>query len=90
MVDLKGKKALVTGSTQGIGFATAQILSEAGAEVFINGGTSEAKVIDACKKVKGSKPAFCDLSQPGCAEKLYDRPAQRPKDGYACHGFRPP
>ena len=72
MFDLKGKKALVTGSTQGIGFATAQILSEAGAEVFINGGTSEAKVIDACKKVKGSKPAFCDLSQPGCAEKLYD------------------
>ena len=36
-VDLSGKTAIVTGSTAGIGFAIAQGLAEAGAEVVING-----------------------------------------------------
>ncbi len=38
---LKGKRALVTGSTAGIGFATAQGLAAEGAEVTINGRTAE-------------------------------------------------
>ena len=40
-LNLTGKRALVTGSTQGIGFATAQGLAEMGAEVVINGRTAE-------------------------------------------------
>jgi NAD(P)-dependent dehydrogenase (short-subunit alcohol dehydrogenase family) len=38
---LKGKRALVTGSTAGIGFATARFLASEGAEVTINGRTAE-------------------------------------------------
>lgn len=72
MFELKGKKALVTGSTQGIGLAIAEVLSEAGALVYINGAVSEEKVLEVCNKVANSKPAFCDLSQVGCAEKLYE------------------
>jgi NAD(P)-dependent dehydrogenase (short-subunit alcohol dehydrogenase family) len=38
---LKGKRALVTGSTAGIGLATARALAEEGARVTINGRTVE-------------------------------------------------
>jgi NAD(P)-dependent dehydrogenase (short-subunit alcohol dehydrogenase family) len=38
-LELKGKRALVTGSTAGIGFATAKLLAEEGAEVIVNGRT---------------------------------------------------
>ena len=34
--DLKDKKVLVTGSSSGIGAATAAMLAEAGAEVFVH------------------------------------------------------
>lgn len=40
-LDLTGKRALVTGSTRGIGFATAVGLAEMGATVVINGRTKE-------------------------------------------------
>jgi NAD(P)-dependent dehydrogenase (short-subunit alcohol dehydrogenase family) len=38
-IDLTGKTALVTGSTQGIGLAIATVLADAGARVVINGRT---------------------------------------------------
>jgi gluconate 5-dehydrogenase len=37
LFDLTGKRALITGSSQGIGFALAQGLAEAGAEIVVNG-----------------------------------------------------
>lgn len=40
-IDLSGKRALVTGSTEGIGFAIAKGLAEAGATVVVNGRTRE-------------------------------------------------
>src|SRR6202451_1319755 len=42
-MDLKltGKIALVTGSTAGIGFATAKSLANEGAQVYVNGRTQE-------------------------------------------------
>ena len=40
--DFTGKKALVTGSTRGIGLATARAFSAAGARVAINGRKAEA------------------------------------------------
>lgn len=41
-LQLKGKTALVTGSTQGIGYATAEALLREGAEVIINARTQAA------------------------------------------------
>lgn len=40
-IDLSGKTALVTGSSEGIGLASAKALAEAGATVFINGRNRE-------------------------------------------------
>lgn len=50
---LQGKRALVTGSTQGIGFAIAQGLAREGAAVVIN-GRDEAKTRDAAKKISAA------------------------------------
>ncbi|MCY4180410.1 MAG: SDR family NAD(P)-dependent oxidoreductase, partial [Litoreibacter sp.] len=37
LFSLQGRRALITGSSQGIGFALAKGLAEAGAEVVLNG-----------------------------------------------------
>ena len=52
---LRGKRALVNGSTQGIGFAIAQCLAREGAAVVVNG--REAKVHDAVKRLVGETKA---------------------------------
>jgi NAD(P)-dependent dehydrogenase (short-subunit alcohol dehydrogenase family) len=51
-IDLSGKTALVTGSTEGIGFAIAKGLHDAGAVVVINGRT-QAKVDAAVAQLGG-------------------------------------
>lgn len=75
-IDLSGKAALVTGSTEGIGFAIAKGLSDAGAEVIVNGRT-EAKVAAAVARL-GGKVRGCavDLaSASGVAELVEREPA---------------
>src|SRR6267378_3486016 len=52
---LTGKRALVTGSTAGIGFATARALANEGAHVTVNGRT-EARVGDAVDQLRGRLP----------------------------------
>jgi NAD(P)-dependent dehydrogenase (short-subunit alcohol dehydrogenase family) len=52
---LKGKGALVTGSTAGIGFATARALAAEGAHVTVNGRT-EARVRDAVERLQLDVP----------------------------------
>src|ERR1700726_2264352 len=57
-IDLKGKTALVTGSTSGIGHATARGLAAAGADVAVNGRAQakvDAAVAAIAKAVPGSK-----------------------------------
>ena len=49
--DLTGKVALITGSSQGIGFALAEGLAEAGAKIILN-GRDEKKLITAKKKLQ--------------------------------------
>ncbi len=52
---IKGKIALVTGSTQGVGFSTAKKLCQEGVNVYINGRT-ESKVNTAVQKLKNEFP----------------------------------
>jgi NAD(P)-dependent dehydrogenase (short-subunit alcohol dehydrogenase family) len=55
-LDLTGKTALVTGSTRGIGLATAIGLARMGAGVIVSGRT-EAPVAEAIAKVKAAVPS---------------------------------
>jgi NAD(P)-dependent dehydrogenase (short-subunit alcohol dehydrogenase family) len=63
-IDLSQKTAIVTGSTEGIGFAIAKGLAEAGATVIVNGRTA-AKVNAAVDRLGGSaRGVAADLSAP--------------------------
>jgi NAD(P)-dependent dehydrogenase (short-subunit alcohol dehydrogenase family) len=53
---LTGKRALVTGSTAGIGFATAELLAREGASVIVNGRTEE-RVRSALGRLKHTVPS---------------------------------
>ncbi|MGR3515055.1 MAG: SDR family oxidoreductase [Paracoccaceae bacterium] len=56
LFSLAGKRALVTGSSQGIGFALAQGLAEAGAEIVLNGrDTTKLEVAAETLKGQGAK-----------------------------------
>ena len=62
-IDLANKTAMVTGSTEGIGFAIAKGLAEAGAAVVLN-GRSKASVDDAVKELSDAAP---EATIRGCA-----------------------
>src|SRR3546814_21081316 len=55
IIDLTGRKAIVTGSTAGIGRATAEGLARAGAAVVVNGRT-DARVEDSVRQVRQIMP----------------------------------
>lgn len=74
MFDLKGKRALVTGSTQGIGKAVASILAQYGATVIVHGSSSLEKCKKAAGEMEGTlETAVADLSQADCAGRLYEQ-----------------
>lgn len=54
---LKGKTALITGGSGGIGFAIAKAFIQQGCEVIIT-GTSEEKLSKCCEKLSGSKARY--------------------------------
>ena len=72
MTELKGKKVLITGSTQGIGLEIAKQFSNHGAIVYISGALNEEKVNNVVKSIPNSRSALCDLSKSECAEVLYE------------------
>src|SRR5271156_2027592 len=80
-LQLKGKKALVTGSTAGIGFATARGLAAEGASVIVNGRT-EKRVDSAVSEIRKTHPGAdvsgvaADVSNAaGCAKLIQAVPA---------------
>jgi NAD(P)-dependent dehydrogenase (short-subunit alcohol dehydrogenase family) len=72
-LQLEAKRALVTGSTAGIGFAIAQTLAEEGATVIVNGRTQQ-RVDQALSKLKGSAEGIAaDLATAEGAAQLFAR-----------------
>jgi len=75
LFDLSGRVALVTGSTQGLGEATARVLAEHGAHVLISSRREEA-----CEKVAAqfceaglSAEGFaCNIGHEAAIEQIYD------------------
>lgn len=68
-IDLTGKRALISASTAGIGFAIAKGLAVCGAEVFINGRNKKSvddAVLRLQKELPNAKvsPAVADVSDP--------------------------
>lgn len=61
LFDLTGKVALVTGSSQGIGFALAKGLAEAGAKIVLN-GRNETKLSEAADSLKKNFPSVSQLA----------------------------
>ena len=51
---LEGKRALVTGSTSGIGLAMARALRAEGAEVILNGFADESEISGLCEELRAS------------------------------------
>ena len=81
--NLTGRTALITGSTQGIGFAMAEALAMAGANIVLNGTSSPKSAqpsVDALKQ-SGREVWYCqsDLSKPGSAHVLF-------KEAVSCAG----
>jgi gluconate 5-dehydrogenase len=61
MFDLTGKRALITGSSQGIGYALAKGLQQAGATVVLN-GRDAGKLVAAALTLGGVDQIACDVT----------------------------
>ena len=77
MIDLKGRRALVTGGSRGMGAATALLLADCGADVGIGYRSREHEAQDVVRQiadrgVRGFAHA-ADLSVPGGTDSLFAR-----------------
>lgn len=71
LFDLSDKTALITGSSQGIGFALAAGLRQAGANVILN-GRNPAKLEDAAAKLGGAAILAFDATDHAAVRKAVD------------------
>lgn len=65
----EGKRALITGSTSGIGLAVARALRAEGAEVVLNGLGEEAEIAALCEEL-GATHNGANLLDPGAIEAM--------------------
>jgi NAD(P)-dependent dehydrogenase (short-subunit alcohol dehydrogenase family) len=68
-LDLEGSVCIVTGSTGGIGFETARMLSDEGARVVVSGRDS-ARVDEARVAAGAALGVVCDLAEPAAPAEL--------------------
>jgi gluconate 5-dehydrogenase len=71
LFDLSGRRALVTGSSQGIGLALARGLAEAGASVVLNGRDAE-KLAAAAAKIAGAAQLAFDVTDHAAVTEAID------------------
>jgi gluconate 5-dehydrogenase len=71
LFDLTGKRALITGASQGIGFALAKGLAEAGAAVVLN-GRDPARLEAAVAQVPGARGLAFDVTDYAAARVAVD------------------
>ena len=68
---LKGRVVVITGSTSGVGFATAQAALDAGAKVFVHGPTAET--VQAASVALGGVPGIAvDLALPEAGTEIIE------------------
>jgi 3-oxoacyl-[acyl-carrier protein] reductase len=72
---LRDRICIITGSTAGIGLATAQLLADEGAQVVVSGRDSE-RVERARLQAGAALGVVADLAEPGAAEELVDEAAR--------------
>ena len=70
--DLKGRVALVTGSSAGIGAAVAQAFADLGASVVVNSASSVAAGQQVAEELPDAIYVQADVSDPAQAERLVD------------------
>ncbi|MEA3245676.1 MAG: 3-oxoacyl-[acyl-carrier-protein] reductase [Gemmatimonadota bacterium] len=68
-MDLTGKRALVTGSTRGIGRSIAGMLADCGADVAIV-GRDQAKADEVAAQIPRARGFHCDVAVPADVERL--------------------
>lgn len=73
MFNLTGKRALVTGSTQGIGYAIAKILHEYGAEVYVHCSDDEDKAKRVAKEIGNGLWVTGDLSKTQSVRRMFEK-----------------
>lgn len=73
MFNLTGKRALVTGSTQGIGYEIAKVLRTHGAEVYIHCSKDEAKAQAVAAEMESGLWVTGDLGDSECVKRIYEK-----------------